>query len=142
MDRHAVHKTNKVSPWLEKNRERIRLFFLPAYHPELNPDELLNQDLEGNAFRQRRARDKRDMMVKFEGLFTKQSASASKSQKVFRRRCRRLCGRGIVNYFLLPVIRPFINTLRSGLLSGNAPQRRPKRDDDGRVFHFLAALPS
>ncbi len=32
--------------WLEEHASRIRMFLLPGYAPELNPDELLNHDLE------------------------------------------------------------------------------------------------
>lgn len=64
VDRHSVHKARKVATWLEGNQEKIQLFFLPAYSLELNPDELLNQDLKSNAFRQGRARDKAEMMAK------------------------------------------------------------------------------
>jgi hypothetical protein len=30
---------------VEARAERIAIFFLPGYAPELNPDELLNQDV-------------------------------------------------------------------------------------------------
>ena len=39
VDRHPVHRSRKVSAWLEKCPDRIRLFFLPGYSPELNPIE-------------------------------------------------------------------------------------------------------
>jgi transposase len=49
VDRHPVHRSGAVRRWLQEQRHRIRLFFLPAYSPELNPDELLNQDVKTNA---------------------------------------------------------------------------------------------
>ena len=42
IDRHPVHRSKKVREWLENHKENIEIFFLPAYSPELNPDELLN----------------------------------------------------------------------------------------------------
>jgi transposase len=42
IDRHPVHRSKKVREWLEKHKDAIEVFFLPAYSPELNPDELLN----------------------------------------------------------------------------------------------------
>ena len=42
VDRHPVHRSNKVSEWLSTHSKEIAVFFLPAYSPELNPDELLN----------------------------------------------------------------------------------------------------
>jgi len=49
VDRHRVHTSRKVEDWISEQKGRIRLFYLPAYSPELNPDELLNQDVKGNA---------------------------------------------------------------------------------------------
>jgi transposase len=42
IDRHPVHRSKKIQEWLEKHKKAIEVFFLPAYSPELNPDELLN----------------------------------------------------------------------------------------------------
>lgn len=56
VDRHPVHRSGKVKVWLHKNSHRIRLFFLPSYSPELNPDEMLNQDIKSNAVGRQRAR--------------------------------------------------------------------------------------
>lgn len=46
LDNLRVHHSKKVKAWLEERRERIEVFFLPAYAPELNPDEYLNGDLK------------------------------------------------------------------------------------------------
>ncbi len=35
---HPVHHAVKVKHWIEKHPNQIRLFFLPGYRPELNPD--------------------------------------------------------------------------------------------------------
>jgi hypothetical protein len=32
--------------WLAESEERIQVFYLPSYSPELNPDDLLNADLK------------------------------------------------------------------------------------------------
>ena len=48
MDNHKAHHSNKVAQWLEKNKKRIELFFLPPYAPELNPDEMLNRNVKSN----------------------------------------------------------------------------------------------
>lgn len=52
-DGHPVHKASKVRKWLEARRDRIEMFTLPGYSPELNPDEELNQDAKSKAGRQR-----------------------------------------------------------------------------------------
>ena len=46
LDNLRVHHSKKVSAWVAERKERIELFFLPAYAPELNPDEYLNGDLK------------------------------------------------------------------------------------------------
>jgi hypothetical protein len=49
VDGHPVHQSRSVSRWLAEHREQIQIFQLPSYSPELNPDELLNQDVKTNA---------------------------------------------------------------------------------------------
>jgi len=61
VDRHSVHKSKAVKKWLEQNKNRIRMFFLPAYSPELNPDEMLNNDVKANAVGRRRPRHLEEM---------------------------------------------------------------------------------
>jgi len=63
VDRHPVHRAAKVRRWVNKHMDRIRLFFLPSYSPELNPDELLNQDVKTNALGRQRPRDKLEMLA-------------------------------------------------------------------------------
>lgn len=53
VDNHRSHKSKKVNTWLKYNEERIRLFYLPSYCPELNPDEFLNQDIKSHLSKQR-----------------------------------------------------------------------------------------
>ena len=38
-DGHPAHKTKMLNEWLKENKERIEIFFLPPYSPELNPQE-------------------------------------------------------------------------------------------------------
>jgi transposase len=53
VDNHRSHKSKKVNTWLKTNEEYIRLFYLPSYCPELNPDEFLNQDIKSHLGKQR-----------------------------------------------------------------------------------------
>jgi len=46
VDRHRAHRSNEVKQWLTTNEKSIRVFYLPSYCPELNPDEFLNQDVK------------------------------------------------------------------------------------------------
>jgi transposase len=42
VDNLKVHHGKLVTQWLKEHQEQIRIFYLPAYSPELNPDEYLN----------------------------------------------------------------------------------------------------
>ena len=58
LDNLRVHHARLVKAWLaaEENQRNIEVFFLPAYSPELNPDEYLNCDLPtAGRFKGRRA---------------------------------------------------------------------------------------
>jgi hypothetical protein len=46
-DRLQAHKTPEVLAWIEAHKARIEVFFLPAYAPERNPVEYLNNDMKG-----------------------------------------------------------------------------------------------
>jgi transposase len=61
VDNHQVHHSKKVNSWLETHKEQIVMFFLPAYSPELNPDEFLNNDLKSNAVGRKRAKDPEEL---------------------------------------------------------------------------------
>lgn len=56
IDSHPVHVGAHTKQWVKRHRRQIRLFFLPGYSPELNPDELLNQDVKTNAVGRKRPR--------------------------------------------------------------------------------------
>ncbi len=62
VDRHPVHLAAAVERWVGKRADRLRLFFLPSYSPELNPDEFLNNDVKANALGRRRPRDEPEMV--------------------------------------------------------------------------------
>lgn len=53
VDNHRAHKSKIVNKWLTENVEHIKLFYLPSYCPELNPDEFLNQDVKSHLGKQR-----------------------------------------------------------------------------------------
>jgi hypothetical protein len=62
VDEHPVHVSAAVDLWVARHKKRIRLFSLPGYSPELNPDELLNQDVKTNAVGRKRPRDKEELI--------------------------------------------------------------------------------
>lgn len=49
VDNLRVHHAKLVKAWEEENSKYIQLFYLPAYSPDYNPDEYLNQDYKQSA---------------------------------------------------------------------------------------------
>jgi transposase len=62
LDGHPVHRSKKVREWVAAHAEQIELQFLPGYSPELNPTELLNQDVKTNALGRRRPRNQDELI--------------------------------------------------------------------------------
>lgn len=46
-DRLQAHKTPDVVAWVEAHKDKIEVFYLPAYSPEMNPVEYMNNDMKG-----------------------------------------------------------------------------------------------
>jgi len=67
VDGHPAHKARKVTQWLEQRKDQIRLILLPAYSPDMNPDEFLNHDVKQNAVGRRRASSQDDMIADVRG---------------------------------------------------------------------------
>jgi len=63
VDGHPVHRSALAKRFVADNGDRLRLIRLPGYCPELNPDELLNQDVKTNALGKSRPTTKADMMA-------------------------------------------------------------------------------
>jgi transposase len=66
LDSHTAHRSAKSRAWLEANRRRIRVFFLPGYSPELNPDEYLNNDVKSNAVGRQRPATQLELIANLE----------------------------------------------------------------------------
>jgi transposase len=46
LDNLKVHHGNTVKQWIEQRKDKIELFYIPPYSPQLNPDEYLNHALK------------------------------------------------------------------------------------------------
>jgi transposase len=46
LDNLRAHHSKPVKAWLAERTDRIEVFYLPSYAPELNPDERLNADMK------------------------------------------------------------------------------------------------
>jgi transposase len=63
VDRHPSHRAKLVKAFVATHSDRIALYYLPPYSPELNPDELLNQDVKSNALGRRRPRNQQELIA-------------------------------------------------------------------------------
>ena len=82
-DGHPAHKTKKLNEWLEAKKERIEVFFLPPYSPELNPQEYVNQDVKTNVIGKKRPINKAQMRNNVEDFMNKRKNDKRQVQKYF-----------------------------------------------------------
>jgi len=61
VDNLSVHKCRQVADWVSDHSDRLQLFYLPPYSPELNPDEYLNNDVKSAAVGRKRPVSKAEM---------------------------------------------------------------------------------
>jgi transposase len=63
VDNLRVHHAKAVQEWLAQHKDEIEIFYLPAYAPEHNPDEYLNNDLKQTIKNKPRARTRDDLVA-------------------------------------------------------------------------------
>jgi transposase len=63
VDGHPVHRSRMAKTFASERADRIRLIQMPGYCPELNPDELLNQDVKTNALGKSRPANRAEMIA-------------------------------------------------------------------------------
>lgn len=68
VDRLRAHLTPGVQEWVRAHRDRIEVFYLPPYAPELNPDEYLNNDLKGRVNDAGLPHNKREARSRIQGF--------------------------------------------------------------------------
>jgi hypothetical protein len=61
-DGYPAHRGCKLKSRLEQRTSQIEFITLPGYAPELNPDEMLNQDLKRGVFKTRRPHTQGEMI--------------------------------------------------------------------------------
>jgi transposase len=79
LDNLRVHHAKPVKEWLDQHKKMIEVFYLPAYSPELNPDEYLNCDLKAGVHSGVPARNKAQLKEK-----------ASKHMRMLQRKSSRV----------------------------------------------------
>ena len=61
LDNLRVHHSKIVKAWVEEHTNKIALFYLPAYSPDLNPDEYLNNDFKRNVNKEKIPINKKEL---------------------------------------------------------------------------------
>ena len=61
LDGHPMHKARLVRQCVERYAGKLKLFFLPPYSPELNPDEQVWHDLKSNGIGRREVLDREEL---------------------------------------------------------------------------------
>jgi len=82
-DGHPAHKTKMLNEWLAENKDRIEVFFLPPYSPELNPQEYVNQDVKTNIIGKKRPINKAQMRTNIEDFMNGRKNDRKQVQKYF-----------------------------------------------------------
>jgi transposase len=86
IDNLRVHHAKKVCQWLEKVKDKIELFFIPPYCPELNPQELVNQDVKANAGQFRVMKSMDDLQINIRYYLTKIQCNPFKIISFFQKK--------------------------------------------------------
>lgn len=82
-DGHPAHKTKKLNEWLAQRTHRLKVFFLPPYSPELNPQEYVNQDLKTNVIGKKRPINKEEMKKNVEDFMNRRKNDRKQVRKYF-----------------------------------------------------------
>ena len=85
VDNLRVHHACCNKPWLQKNIDRIELFYLPSYSPDLNPVELLNNDLKTALHKGEPARCKGKLKTKVRRHMMKRQKEPHIVKKFFKK---------------------------------------------------------
>lgn len=87
LDNLRVHHAYIVQDWLSEHVEEIEVFYLPAYSPELNPDEYLNCDLKAGVHSGKPARTKDQLKRKVKSHMHMLQKSPDRVASYFQHRC-------------------------------------------------------
>jgi transposase len=87
LDNLKVHHSKVVKTWLEKHIDKIEVFYLPSYSPELNPDEYLNNSLKGRVHSGERAQNANQLESKARKHMRTLQNDRLKTKKFFKHPC-------------------------------------------------------
>ncbi|MCO5247435.1 MAG: IS630 family transposase [Chitinophagales bacterium] len=86
LDNLRVHHSKIVKEWVERNKEKIALYYLPSYSPERNPDEYLNCDLKQGMSAKKSPKNKETLQNNVQNHMEMLSVSPQRVMKYFEHR--------------------------------------------------------
>jgi transposase len=86
MDNLRVHRARAVQDWLAQHKSQIEVFYLPAYSPQLNPDEGINGNLKQGVTSKPPARSREELQRNVTNHMRKLSRSPRRVRRLFQHR--------------------------------------------------------
>lgn len=86
VDNLKVHHSRLVKRWLKKHSAKIHVFYLPAYSPELNPDELVNADLKRAIGQREPAKNKKELEQQMREYMEDNQKNKTKMANLFKKK--------------------------------------------------------
>jgi transposase len=84
VDNLKVHKAGKVRAWVASHAHEIELFYLPAYAPDHNPSEYLNNDLKQQLRQQPQSGSERELVERTRSVLRVIQRSPERVRAYFR----------------------------------------------------------
>jgi transposase len=87
VDNLSVHEAAAVEAWLQDKKDRLEIFYLPRYAPELNPDEYLNCDVKNGVNRQGLPRDRAELQDHLQTFMQRLANLPARVASYFQHKC-------------------------------------------------------
>ena len=84
VDRVSFHSSKPVRDVVRSNRQKIRVFFLPRYSPELNPDEHLWNEIKSRKIGRKSIKTKLELKKKIYSALRSLQHNVEKIKSFFR----------------------------------------------------------
>ncbi|MEI7669774.1 MAG: IS630 family transposase [Pseudomonadota bacterium] len=84
LDNASYHKSAAVKAWVAKHDDKIELVFLPAYTPELNPDEYLNNALKQKLKHRQKAKTQKELTKSVTSIMKHMQGNKTAIKNIFR----------------------------------------------------------
>jgi transposase len=98
LDNLHVHHSKPVKKWVGEHNDKIELFYLPSYSPELNPEERLNADLKHSIYSKVPVRTKAKLKAATTEHMLILEKSPERVKKLLPRFSREICSMKTSNF--------------------------------------------